>query len=286
MHFSRFPQRTFTHALLGTALALSLATPLTAQVDTARGGGPTRPMFTWNDAALAGVFTLGTIAIRPLDQSFAKRLQNKSNQENKFYGNAATWVRNIATPGSVIIGVSMYTFGRLSHNDKAADLGLHGTEALFVGAGVGAILKGMGGRGRPYADSTLNPNDWSFLRGFKGDDKFRSFPSGHTIAAFAAAAAVTNETHRWWPSSVWIIGPALYGGAALTGLSRMYNNRHWASDVVMGAAIGIFAGNKVVRYHHISHPNNRLDKWLLNVSLTPAPDGGALVSLSVLPPLQ
>jgi membrane-associated phospholipid phosphatase len=273
-------------AFLVLAFATSVVTPLAAQADTARGGGPTKPLFTWNDAALAGAYTLGTFAIRPLDKSFAIRLQNKSAQENKFYGNAATWVRNIATPGSVIIGVSMYTYGRLAHNDKAADLGLHGTEALFVGAAVGAVLKGMAGRGRPYADSTPNPDNWSFGRGFKGDDKYRSFPSGHTIAAFAAASAVTAETHRWWPNSAWIVAPAMYGGAALTGLSRMYNNRHWASDVVMGAAIGTFAGLKVVRYHHTTAPDNRLDRWLLNVSLTPAPDGGAMVSLSVLPPLR
>jgi hypothetical protein len=55
----------------------------------------------------------------------------------------------------------------------------------------------------------------------------------------------------------------MYGGATMIAASRMYNNKHWASDVVMGAAIGTFAGTKVVRYHH-SHPGNRIDKWLLN----------------------
>jgi hypothetical protein len=38
-----------------------------------------------------------------------------------------------------------------------------------------------------------------------------------------------------------------------------------ASDVVLGAAVGTFAGLKVVRYHH-SHPGNRLDDILLGVS--------------------
>ena len=44
-----------------------------------------------------------------------------------------------------------------------------------------------------------------------------------------------------------MIGPLLYTGAALTGVSRMYNNRHWTSDVLVGAGIGTFAGLKVVR---------------------------------------
>ena len=92
---------------------------------------------------------------------------------------------------------------------------------------------------------------------------------------------MTSETSRWWPSSTWIIGPALYGGAALAGVSRMYNNRHWASDVLVGAGIGTFAGLKVVRYQH-SHPGNRVDRWMLAGSLIPTPEGHVL-RWSILP---
>src|SRR4029078_5988433 len=83
----------------------------------------------------------------------------------------------------------------------------------------------------------------------------------HSTSAFAAAAAGSSETSRWWPDTRWIIGPILHRGAALTGVSRMYNIRHWMSDVLIGAGFGTFAGLKVVRYHH-SHPGNRLDRWL------------------------
>jgi hypothetical protein len=48
----------------------------------------------------------------------------------------------------------------------------------------------------------------------------------------------------------------------------MYHNKHWASDVLVGAAIGTFAGRKVVRWHH-SHPDNRVDRWLLGAAVTP-----------------
>ena len=60
----------------------------------------------------------------------------------------------------------------------------------------------------------------------------------------------------------------------------MYNNRHWASDVIMGAAIGTFAGTKVVRYH-LTHPGNRVDKWLLNASYSPSNPGR--LSFSIIP---
>jgi membrane-associated phospholipid phosphatase len=75
----------------------------------------------------------------------------------------------------------------------------------------------------------------------------------------------------------------MYGGAALIGLSRMYENRHWASDVIMGAAIGTFAGTKVVRYHR-THPGNRVDRWLLNASVSPSDLGH--ITLSVIPALR
>ena len=71
----------------------------------------------------------------------------------------------------------------------------------------------------------------------------------------------------------------MYGGATMIAASRMYNNKHWASDVVMGAAIGTFAGTKVVRYHH-SHPGNRIDKWLLHPHVEKKPDGTVAVGLA------
>jgi membrane-associated phospholipid phosphatase len=116
-------------------------------------------------------------------------------------------------------------------------------------------------------------------RGF-GGGPYASFPSGHTTTAFAAAAAVTAETWEWWPRARWIIAPTMYGGATAVGLSRMYNNKHWASDVAMGALLGTFAGIKTVRYHH-TRPGNRLDKIMLGARVVPSLDGNALtVSLS------
>jgi membrane-associated phospholipid phosphatase len=260
--------------MLGLCGALA---PVTAQGDST---AHQRSLFTWRDGVLAGAFALGTIAIRPLDKSAVVEFQAPTRQQNRNLKRAALGFDRIALPGSTIIGVTMYATGRLSNNDRLAELGLHGTEALFVGGGVATILKGVFGRARPYVDTVPNPDNWQLFRGFGGDNRYHSFPSGHTVAGFAAAAAVTATTSRWWPGATWVIGPTMYGGAALIGLSRMYENRHWASDVIMGAAIGTFAGTKVVRYHR-THPGNRIDKWLLNASVSP----GDLshISLSLIP---
>lgn len=260
--------------LIAVGLACSCAGRLCAQADTLS----PRPFFGWRDAAIIEAFAIATVAVAPLDTRYATRLQNPNVQENRTLRNAARFVENVADPGAPIIGLGMYAFGRLTKNVRAADLGLHGTEALIIGGQVGNLLKGIVGRARPHVNVD-RPHDYHAFRGFSGGSDYRSFPSGHTISAFAAAAAVTSETKRWWPKSVWIIAPLMYGGAAAVGMSRMYDNKHWASDVITGAAIGTFSGLKVVRWHH-AHPGNRVDRTFLGPRAGIAPNGDAMLALT------
>jgi membrane-associated phospholipid phosphatase len=280
------PRNSTRMRIMSGTVGLILSIPSAVHGQTAT--TPKVPLFTWNDAFLAGGFVAGTLALRPVDQYFATRLQNKYTQSNRFLQGVATTVRTIAEPGAIIIGGTLYVAGRASKQRDMADLGLHGTEAVVLGSVFAGVLKDGFGRARPFVhpptDSTgFDPNNWQFLRGLKSGDSYRSFPSGHSVAAFAAAAAVVNETSRWWPHLTWVIGPSMYGGATLVGASRMYDNRHWASDVMMGAAIGTFAGNKVIRYHHRTNPNNKFDKWLLGASLRPNAVGSYSWSWTVAP---
>jgi membrane-associated phospholipid phosphatase len=64
-----------------------------------------------------------------------------------------------------------------------------------------------------------------------------SFPSGHTTTAFAAAEFLRQE---YKDVSPWY-GVAGYAIAATTGALRVYNNRHWVSDAVAGAGLGILS---------------------------------------------
>lgn len=64
-----------------------------------------------------------------------------------------------------------------------------------------------------------------------------AFPSGHTASAFVAAEFMTQE---YKDVSPWY-GIAAYTMAAATGSLRMLNNKHWLSDVVMGAGVGILS---------------------------------------------
>jgi hypothetical protein len=66
-----------------------------------------------------------------------------------------------------------------------------------------------------------------------------SWPSGHTATAFVGATLLHKEygltRSPWW-------SVAGYGVATATGVMRVLNNRHWISDVMSGAGIGILAG--------------------------------------------
>ena len=266
------------HAAL-VALIVGLPfSPAVAQSDSARS---TVQLFTYRDGALASGVILAALFARRLDDHYAQRLQDSSTQANEKLHKLATVVRTTAAPGAFIISTSMYLTGRLVKDDHLAALGLHGTEALVLGEFVGGVLKGFIGRQRPYV-TPQNSHNFGFMRGFRGGDQYRSFPSGHSLAAFAAAAAVSSETSDWWPRTRWIIGPALFTGATLTGVSRMYDNKHWASDVIVGAGLGTFAGLKVVRYNN-AHPGSRLEKLFLSGSIVPTADGGHAFHWSLLP---
>ncbi len=65
-----------------------------------------------------------------------------------------------------------------------------------------------------------------------------SFPSGHTANAFFGATIVAQEYND---ESIWY-GIGAYSVATATGALRIMNNRHWFSDVVVGAGIGILSG--------------------------------------------
>src|SRR3954464_14758093 len=128
--------------VLAAAFLIANSRAVLAQADTT---SPPRPLFTWRDGLLAGAFAGMAYAAHPLDKHFAQRLQDPTAQENSFLQRTSTVVRVIAVPGSLVIGGSMYAAGRLGKSHRLADLGLHGTEALVVGEGLGSVLKGIFG---------------------------------------------------------------------------------------------------------------------------------------------
>ena len=99
--------------------------------------------------------------------------------------------------------------------------------AASTGAGLFLWLKRITGRERPCA---VEPHCWSTLL---PPDQF-SFPSGHTITAFAFATPLI----AYYPDTAWGLGFCAFSIA----LSRILLGMHFLSDVLAGAAIGMGLG--------------------------------------------
>ena len=95
------------------------------------------------------------------------------------------------------------------------------------------------------AGSVVQPMKYSLHRERPNKSNFKSFPSGHTTTAFAAAEFLHQEYGHLSP---WI-SVAGYSTAAATAYLRIHNNAHWLGDVIAGAGIGI--------------ASTRLSYWLL-----------------------
>ena len=252
--------------------ALLLLTASSAGAQAGDTIGKSTPLFVPRDLLTISGFSLATALAWPYDQKLAQQIQQPRSQENRFFRTAATGFRLIGMPGSIGVAAALYVIGRTSDNAHVEDIGLHATESILLANIVAGGIKVVAGRARPEVDVN-NPRDFQLFRGRKGSE-FQSFPSGHTTSAFAFATTISSELVRWQPGTRWTVGPVLYTGAALVGASRMYNNKHWASDVLAGAAIGTFVGSKVVRFQH-SHPGNWLDKKFLTVGVSKSSMGMA-----------
>ena len=147
---------------------------------------------------------------------------------------------SIASPlgnGALVFGAlaATYAASRAFHHEAlAGSVSRIGASVLVSGVAVSMLKEGFG-RPRPL-DS---PNDSDDLQPFQGST---SFPSGHTTLAFALATAVSHESHsRWVP---WVLYPL----AATVAWSRVHQQEHWTSDVVLGAFLGTWTAAKTERY--------------------------------------
>ncbi|MEO8620859.1 MAG: phosphatase PAP2 family protein [bacterium] len=171
----------------------------------------------------------------------------------------------------MITGGTVWGIARLKHDAGTADVALHATEAVASTAMVIQLVRGIVGRGRPYVIDEQgekrngDPYEFQFMRGFTSFN-YRAWPSMHAMASFAVASALSSEMHRRDTPNRAVIAPALYVGAAMPALARMYLDQHWASDVAMGVFLGVFAGQKAVNYSH-DHADNYFDRKFLKPSL-------------------
>jgi membrane-associated phospholipid phosphatase len=109
---------------------------------------------------------------------------------------------------------------------------------MAVGGLITLVLKKVVARARP--EVLLEDGWYGLVAPFTRGNDFNSFPSSHTLTAFAVAAAIGEIAPRWRVPALLV--------AALVAISRLINRDHFLSDVTAAAAIGILVAHYLAPY--------------------------------------
>lgn len=209
----------------------------TADTVTTPGVGPRSPLRR-ADLVYAGVFFGSLALVEPLeamDRGLHRLADgNRSGADHLLY-TAGDWAGDLWMD----LGAAAVTFGvgELVGSTTVARIGWRSLESLAAVDLLATLFKVGVGRQRPELSTesdVFRPIAWSH--------DFASFPSGHAAHAFALATTVSLELGGWTP---WLAYPLATG----VGASRVIGGRHWATDIVAGAALGIFTARLTDRLH-------------------------------------
>jgi membrane-associated phospholipid phosphatase len=145
---------------------------------------------------------------------------------------------NVLVGGLIAAPVALYGVGHFKDDPHAREAGILGGEALVDGLVVEQGLKLIFWRERPAANNARG----HFFQGSAGVDS--SFPSSHSVLAWASAAVIANEYPSPWTQF------GVYTLATGVSLTRVLGQQHFPTDVLVGSAAGWLVGHYVFRAHH------------------------------------
>jgi len=197
---------------------------------------------------------IGVLATTGIAMVFDKKLLNTIHDPHDAFGRSVSDFGNALGNGvyvyptllaASIVGKVMGSRGVYGVSSRALK------STLLAGVSV-VVLKSLIGRERPF----LHDDPFKF-HPFNLHDSTNSFPSGHTTVAFALATSFAREIKGTWDDVLF------YAMATTTAYARMHDNRHWMSDVVFGAGVGILS----TRFIHRREAKLLMGKSVLGASV-------------------
>jgi len=182
---------------------------------------------------------------------------------------ATSYVVGFALLPALVLGLNAASARDEGHAVQGAEDLLLVAEAVALSASLNQLTKFLVGRERPFVHA-LEPG-WKDRTRDPADNNL-SFFSGHTTLAFAVAVSgATVATLRGYDTApyLWAIGGAL---AILTGGLRIAADRHYLSDVLVGAAVGSLVGWAVPWLHRASEDDDEETGMLSRATIGAGPD--------------
>ena len=175
-----------------------------------------------------------TAGLFAADSWISKQVPDRPSQLNR-----SKQISDYSLYSLIGAGGGAYILGHLTHNDHMAETGMLAAEAAIGATGVAYALKVATERQRPYIAQTHG----EFFSGLPSSSTL-SFPSEHSTIAWSIAGVIAHE----YPGPLTKFGA--YGLASTIMLTRVTAHQHFASDVLIGSALGWFFAHEVYRAHH------------------------------------
>ncbi len=189
------------------------------------------------------VLLAGTVGVSFLDKPIQKASVRFRNN-NPGISKISHTVTNVGGIYEGAVFVTVATAGYVFKHPKLRTTTALAAQSYVTSLVWSTIFKSLSGRVRP-----VDPKNTTAINSTKFHGPFytsnSSFPSQHSTLAFAAARVYAME-YKNTP----IIPIISYSAATLIGLSRFTENKHWATDVLAGAFLGLACGTQVVNNYH------------------------------------
>ena len=176
----------------------------------------------------------GTAGLFAADSWISKQVPDRPDQLNR-----SRTISDYSFYSLIAAGGGAFFFGSLSKNDHMTETGLLAAEAAIGASGATYAFKLATLRERPYAGN----GEGEFFNGHVSSSTL-SFPSEHSAIAWSIAGIIAHE----YPGPLTQI--AAYGLASTVTLTRVTARQHFASDVVIGSALGWYFAHQVYRARH------------------------------------
>ena len=216
--------------------------------------------FSSTDWLKTGAFVIATGLVFSLDPKIKNSVNNHQSTSLDNITGFGEKYGSISYAG--VFASGMYLTGKILDDQEISTTGRMLVESVIYSGLAVSVVKYTVGRARPYAnEGSADFFDHTFT------EENVSFPSGHTAIAFSVSTVLARRINNTYATI------ALYGLAGLTGYQRIYDNKHWFTDVFVGAAIGYFIGTSIADSEEDRNNENNI---LSKLNIAPAVSSSGL----------